>query len=258
MGISVGYNVMWAMSLVYQRGAVVNMHSHPFYHYFYVKDGDGTIRIGDSLYELRRGSLYMMPLGAPHEICSGGGIVAYEIKFEATDGDSSDRVSGFFGELDLSDSGIEEAFECIFGETMNAEPYYKERIDIRFSELLLLIMRGRERTRAGHSIDYSEKYAEVLSYMQRHISEPISLRTLADVCHTERIYFLKRFKAEMGITPMNYLRNIRINQAKKLLEHSDMNITQISAAVGFQTIHHFTSTFKKLVGVSPSEYKARG
>lgn len=62
----------------------------------------------------------------------------------------------------------------------------------------------------------------------------------------------------MGITPMNYLRNIRINQAKKLLLHSDMNITQISAAVGFQTIHHFTSTFKKLVGVSPSEYKARG
>ena len=251
------FNVIWAMSLVYQRGAVVNLHSHPFYHYFYVKGGDGTIRIGDTVHALRQGCLYMMPRDVLHEICSGSGLLAYEIKFETLSSDSDGRVSDFFGEIDMSESGIEETFECIFGEIMNAEPYYKERIDIRFSELLLLIERGREQRKTGHSIDYSEKYAEVLFYMQNHISEPISLRTLADICHTERIYFLKRFKAEMGMTPMNYLRNIRINRAKKLLEHSDMNITQISAAVGFQTIHHFTSTFKKLVGVSPSEYKMR-
>ena len=55
---------------------------------------------------------------------------------------------------------------------------------------------------------------------------------------------------------MDYLRTLRINKAKKLLVNSDMNITQISNAVGFQTIHHFTAVFKKIVGKTPTEYKA--
>jgi AraC-like DNA-binding protein len=250
------YRVIWAMSCVYSRGAVVNMHSHPFYHYLYVKDGDGKIIIGNTAYQLRRGCLYMMPCDTMHEISSGEGLVAYEIKFEPI-GAADERLSSFLGEVDMSESGIEEALECIFREMMNAEPYYKERIGIRFSEILLLIARQREPRTAEQHIDYSERLAPILFYMQRNIREQITLKKLADVAHCERIYFLKRFKSEMGMPPMNYLRNLRINEAKKLLRYSDMNITQISSAVGFQTIHHFTAAFKRIVGLSPSEYKSK-
>ena len=77
----------------------------------------------------------------------------------------------------------------------------------------------------------------------------------AYLAHMEKIYFLKKFKSEVGTTPVNYLRRLRINQSKKLLINSEFNITQIACTVGFQSVHHFSNVFKKLVGMSPSEYK---
>ena len=59
------YNVIWSMSCVYQRGAVVALHSHPFYHYLYVKDGDGTMKIAEEVYPLHRGFFVLHGLGSP-------------------------------------------------------------------------------------------------------------------------------------------------------------------------------------------------
>ena len=252
-----GCKFIWSMNCVYSENSLVYPHSHPYFHYFYVKGGGGSIEIGENTYPLIPEHIYMMPKNARHSIRSGeNGLNAFEIKFDAVEGTILDRIEVLPDTLDLTGYSVEDVFAGIFTEMQNMYPYYEEVVARRLDELVFTLLRAHENSNAQKSTTYSQKFSEVLFYMSQNLEHPITLKELADVAHIEKIYFLKSFKAEIGATPMDYLRTLRINKAKKLLVNSDMNITQISNAVGFQTIHHFTAVFKKTVGKTPTEYKS--
>lgn len=245
--------ILWATSCIYAKNSAVNAHSHDFYHYFYVKDGDGKIRIGERWYMLKRGNLYLMPPDVIHEIHAGErGLCAYEIKFRA-EGESH-LLNSLPDEIITEDGRIERVLEFIFNESRAELGYREKMLELKLDELLIMILRAAENS-GKNAVKFSEKFAEVLFYMEQNLSKELSLQELSEVAHLEKIYFLKQFKAEMKTTPMAYLRNMRISEAKKLLLHSDMNVTQISVAVGFPDVHHFSSCFKRIVGQSPKEYK---
>ena len=63
------------------------------------------------------------------------------------------------------------------------------------------------------------------------------------------------FKKEVGISPHKYITDVRIRQAKYLLEYSDLNINEVSVSVGFEDALYFSRMFKKYTGVSPQKYK---
>ena len=250
--------VIWAMSCVYQKDATVAAHSHEFYHYLYTKNGGGSVRIGEVEHPLVREHIYLFPPEVTHEIRAGDeGLIAYEIKFNIYDEKTNCELKALPEVICLSDSGAEQLLERIFNEMRNNEPLREEMIYVRFCELLLVLRRCNENTKSEKTsrLNFSARLAEVLFYMDEHFAEPMTLKQLSEIAHCEKIYFLKKFKSEIKETPMSYLRKLRIAEAKRLLEHSDMNITQICAAVGFPDIHHFSSTFKRMVGITPSEYK---
>ena len=249
-------NVIWSMNCVYMPNATVAMHSHPHFHYLYVKSGGGHIEIDSTKHELSKGHIFMMQKGVLHEIHSGdGGLSAYEIKFSTLDDEKVELLSSLPHALDIAGYNAEEIFESIFTEMQNMDLFYERVVEAKLEELILMLLRCNQKRDDTKSTMYSEKFSDVLFYMNRNLSTEIDLKMLADIAHMEKIYFLKSFKAEIGTTPMDHLRRLRVNAAKKLLVNSDMNITQISNAVGFQTIHHFTGVFKKITGKSPTEYK---
>ena len=193
-----------------------------------------------------------------HEIRAGeNGFLSYEMKFELYDEKMNSELFLFPESLSLAEGRLESTFAALLDELRNSAPYREEMIETKFMEFLILLLRScdGERSYCGR-IDVSDRFFAVVDYMNHHLSEDISLKVLADLAHLEKIYFLKQFKEKMKETPMSYLRSLRIREAKQLLVHSDMNITQISSAVGFLDVHHFSSTFKKTVGLSPSDYKA--
>jgi len=270
---STSCRIIWASSIIYSQNTIVSLHEHTYYHYFYVKSGSGTIRINNSLYDLKCGYIYMMPPFTPHEIRSSeNGLESYEVKFEITDPAAFGNIDDFPDSLCFGAYGAEQVFEGMFFELASTAPsgevsagkgesdkYSETILSLKLAEMLMLLLRADEQlknTEPQNSV-YSGKFAKVLEYMDEHHAEDISLEKLASLVHCEKSYFLKKFKHETGLTPMNYLRRFRIDKAKRLLAHSDMNITQISAAVGFQSIHHFSSVFRAVVGVSPSEFKNR-
>ena len=65
---------------------------------------------------------------------------------------------------------------------------------------------------------------------------------------------LKLFNESYGITINNYINNLRITKAKQLLRFSDMRIEEIGHAVGMEDANYFSRAFKKIEGISPSEY----
>ena len=253
------YKVIWASDCVYTATSRIQAHDHDFYQILYVKEGSGQVKIGETLYEIGEGGVYVFRPFVMHEIRAGdGGLVSYEIKFELSDEKMSSALAQFPEALPFTNSAIEGVFEDILNEQRGLGPFKDEMLGIKFYEFLILLLRSTgDGAHTGRIHAESDRLHKVIDYINHHLAEDINLQTLAELAHLEKIYFLKQFKKKTKTTPMTYLRNARMREAKQLLVHSDMNITQISAAVGFPDVHHFSATFKRIVGLSPSEYKAQ-
>ncbi|MFC5402961.1 response regulator [Cohnella soli] len=96
---------------------------------------------------------------------------------------------------------------------------------------------------------------ELISYLEDHYSEEITLETAAELVHMHPIYVSKWFKKEMGKNFTDYLTEIRISKAKELLGDFSLKIYAISDMVGYNDPKHFSKVFKSAVGVTPKEYR---
>ena len=88
-------------------------------------------------------------------------------------------------------------------------------------------------------------------------AQPLDLNELARAVHLSRFHFLRAFRAAFHMTPHEYLTRKRIERAKELLAESDLLVTEICFEVGFESLGSFSTLFHKIVGWSPSIYRAR-
>ena len=95
-------------------------------------------------------------------------------------------------------------------------------------------------------------------YIKENYAKDVSLDEVSRMVDISPYYFSKIFKEETGENFIEYLTNIRIEKAKKLLTESDMSMKEICASVGYADPNYFSRTFKKNVGVTPTEYKDGG
>ena len=97
---------------------------------------------------------------------------------------------------------------------------------------------------------------ESVEFAIKNFSDPsLTVETLADISHMSETYFRKLFREEYGISPKKYIINLRINYAKELISMGYYTLPEVSELAGFNDCRHFSVTFKKLTGRSPSEYR---
>jgi AraC-like DNA-binding protein len=94
-------------------------------------------------------------------------------------------------------------------------------------------------------------------YIHEHQTEEISLGQVAKAVNTSTFYFCKMFKKVTGINFTDYLSRIRIEKSKNLLLNPNLRVSEIAFEVGFQSLTHFNRVFKKILGQSPTEYRAQ-
>jgi AraC-like DNA-binding protein len=95
------------------------------------------------------------------------------------------------------------------------------------------------------------------AYIQEHQGEDLSLGQVAKAVNTSTFYFCKMFKKVTGINFTVYLSRVRVERAKSLLLNPNLRVSEIAFEVGFQSLTHFNRVFKKLLGQSPTEYRAQ-
>ena len=100
-----------------------------------------------------------------------------------------------------------------------------------------------------------ERIQRVLDHVERNISEPFSLETLAALSGYSLSRFKTRFREETGQTPALYISALRVERAKLELERTDQSITDIAYNLGWSSGNYFCTVFKKLTGVSPLTYR---
>jgi AraC family transcriptional regulator len=96
---------------------------------------------------------------------------------------------------------------------------------------------------------------KVTSYILDHLAEEIGLEELAAIVNLSRFHFCTAFRLATGRSPYGWLVRERINRATNLLHDHALNITEVGLAVGYGTPSAFAASFRKCMGVSPSEYR---
>jgi AraC-like DNA-binding protein len=91
----------------------------------------------------------------------------------------------------------------------------------------------------------------------RRYAEPLDLDALASAAGVSKYHFLRCFAATYGLTPGAYLTERRMERAQDLLRATNLTVTEVCHLVGYASLGSFSSTFHRLVGVSPSAYQAR-
>ena len=96
---------------------------------------------------------------------------------------------------------------------------------------------------------------DIVEYIEQNYKKTISLVQMSEALGYEYCYFSKVFNRLFSMNFNDYINIYRFNEACAMLTETDMNITDVSYESGFQSIRSFNNTFKKLAGVSPSEYR---
>jgi AraC-like DNA-binding protein len=147
-------------------------------------------------------------------------------------------------------------FQTIYSEFSNQEIGYGTRINLMIDELLILI--ARQLTRQNNSRrDFPATFMKLEQSLRENLSHQWTVEEMAALVGLGMTAFSEKVKSYTGFSPLNYLINIRISEAIKLLKRADVHVTDIALDVGFYSSQHFATTFKKLTGYTPSEFRKK-
>lgn len=102
---------------------------------------------------------------------------------------------------------------------------------------------------------HDEIIIKVQEWLQKHYQRDIRIRDLATLFGLNARSLNRRFRQAAGKTPVEYLQEVRINQARQLLKHSNLSIAEIAFSVGYQDVSYFTGLFRRMHDVTPNAYR---
>lgn len=99
------------------------------------------------------------------------------------------------------------------------------------------------------------KLLDTIQYIDANLNKDMTIFELSQTVHFHPNYFIRFFKTHFGVSPMRYIYVRRMEKAKEMLLGSSMSIHEVAHLTGFHDASHFSTSFKKHVGVSPSEFR---
>ncbi|MEK8130591.1 AraC family transcriptional regulator [Paenibacillus filicis] len=143
-------------------------------------------------------------------------------------------------------------------ETCHHQEEGYEMLAITQFELLFLHLYTNTVVKHGFQEAYSKDIAamkKMIAYIQMHYAESISLQDISTAGAVCRSKCCRLFKHSLKKSPIAYLTDYRLQKSIELMTNNSLNITDISAACGFNSSNYFAELFKKIMGVSPTEYR---
>ncbi|NLW14819.1 MAG: AraC family transcriptional regulator [Erysipelothrix sp.] len=236
------------------------MHSHAFTELFYVVQGCGSFKFGDELMPVTQDDMVIINPNIMHtEISDTNDPLEYivlgieGIEFLSNENNLGHSMHNY----------VEYKHEILFylksvvDEVSRNEMFNEQIVDYLLKILVMNIIR---RTVSGLRVHQGDRNINkdcvfVENYINIHYRENITLDKLADLTFLNKYYLSHEFKRYSGYSPIEFVLNKRLTKAKKLLETTDLSVTQISEITGFGSASYFSQYFKKLIKLSPSQYR---
>lgn len=251
-----------------------NTHHHSHYEILYLLTGKRTLTINNfRSFELHSGNIALLSPGIIHQTTSLGDVdqtrilinISTDLMNELTGFYSQNIISCFNSQILQLGSYDTSMLKYLFTELIDLKkdsPVYEETIKINLSKILLQLCNCYYASSGESHIlltnqNVRERVDYVISYLQKNFYHDISIGMIADELYITETYLGKIFKQIMGITPYKYLLNIRVLNAKRLLESEQMSVSNVASACGFNSLIAFSRAFKLIEGISPKEYQKK-
>lgn len=225
-------------------------------------EGQGALTIDEVRHPLFPGTCFLLVPGAVvgMEAAEASGLDAYRVYFEAsmtgerqTGREHADKLLLCPGEVVFQPfRQMAEQVEQLYRGRLGGDMLELFKLQIRFQDMLASLL---EQNRPGASSeDAKQAVNRTISYMHRHYAEPITIEQLAKDAGIGRWQYNVLFKSLTGVTPIDYLTELRINRAKALLALPGRPLKDVAARVGFRDEYYLSRRFKQTVGLSPKQY----
>lgn len=139
----------------------------------------------------------------------------------------------------------------IVNELKDKSSYYEHLVVMYYAELLILIYRHMSETYLP--IYTNDNLKKAIGYIRKNYGSDITITEIAAYVGIGERYLRKLFSVNLNLSPLDYLRQIRVNKSIELLKHTDLSIKEIAFMSGFKSPQYFARVFKSHMNMSPGE-----
>lgn len=236
-------------------------HSHDFCEILYVAGGAGEAILEGKKFRLAPGDLVVVNPGTLHEERSDAKaplrLIFLAIRDFAVPGLPAGCLSQekyrvlSCGEYRYKmDIYLRELLQ----ETSSQIEFYQEISQGLVSALLVLVMR-LIRINPEDEAALSQECQKIKEYLDQNFTSPITLDSLSETVYISKHYLSHLFKEQTGISPIKYLTSKRMEKACELLSETELPVSEVSKAVGYENPLYFSQVFKRVYGISPVKYR---
>lgn len=251
-------------------------HTHSFYEFVYIDRGFSTHFYNHTTTLLTPGDVFGMRPGDIHGYVYPKNTILYNCLFNpealAEEMEEIKRLPGLAHILDSSTAPVwqrirldpaarKEAvtyLERMKSECENRLMGWEIKLKGLLMEFLVLFSRAYleqyKKEEAGE-YKYTQYMYKALAYIEQNYTESIMVEDIANSVGLSTDYFSRMFKQFTGLTPMEYIKNVRLAKAAELLRQPEISIAHVATEVGFEDPGYFSRQFKQVLGVSPSLFQ---
>ncbi|WP_152395268.1 helix-turn-helix domain-containing protein [Paenibacillus guangzhouensis] len=231
----------------------------------YIRQGQGSVTIGETMHRMQSHAIYFCPADDTFSVDSDEGIdtelYLFRMDIYQEQGGFKRRLYPLRGELQLckgeaatlpSDTLV-PLCESVLHYHESQDPLERFRSQFTFEQLLYHVMQcyRMKQQPSGSTLE------QVRMHMERHLDQSMTIEQLARRMDLSPKYFGDVFKKHYGMSPMDYLTELRMNRAKLLMAKPNLKLRDIAHQVGYQDEFYFSRKFKKEIGVAPTVYMKR-
>lgn len=247
----------------HKEGDVVRVHHHSIHQILYAIEGVGKISLDNQEYDLSQDQAAFIAPHSRHSIYSRSSLTLLVLAFDIS-------AVEFFGENELKSSFFQQSkffypdvitsnelrqhLRKMLYEQSSYNRFSKWAIKIHLLQILLTMTRYEDKhpTQDINSL----RTDKIKNYIDTHYYEPLTSNDIAAKLGISSRYINTIFKDCYQKTPMQYLTEVRIERAKKLLRETDKEIITICFEVGYEALSTFYRAFKNTINMSPNQYRS--
>jgi AraC family transcriptional regulator, arabinose operon regulatory protein len=224
-------------------------HKHGYFEMLYFQDGQADICFGADLKQIKPFNMVLYPPGLKHKEVPDFGhdlnVICLQMHI-----DSTVELSSSFQVTDYNNN-LRGMFEEILNEYQNRSLHFREIANNLCRNILYLSGRYMKNNQGRPN----EIVNRCILFIHDNYSEHIDLEALARIAYASSSYIERIFNLELGTSPIKYIRQVRIEAAKKMICLETIPINDVATRVGFDDPLYFSRVFHQLTGLSPREYR---
>lgn len=232
------------------------LHFHDFYELELILSGSGQTLLNGEKFNLKKGCVVLTTPKDFHEYLNVDNLSIVNVQFNASDDGELNYNFSSPPITQLSDDDFSKitALLNILQNLLSGDVIDRSCAS-KILDAILLLVTSKFKRGATSDATKPKPIMSAIAYVQSHFKENPSLEEIAETVYFDKRYFCSEFKKHVGQTYKEYLREVKLQYALKLLKCTSLPVTDVAMESGYSTVSHFNREFKKFYGKSPTKVR---